>query len=113
MKRESPGERLMIYIDQTDQHGRHALYTEIVHRAKAAGLAALPSCRASKGSAPPATYTPPPVSTSSVMCRWWWSSSTPPERIEAFLPTVDELVADGLMVRQPVDMIIYRGGKAR
>jgi PII-like signaling protein len=36
-----------------------------------------------------------------------------PERIEAFLPTVDELVADGLMVRQPVDMIIYRGGKAR
>jgi uncharacterized protein len=31
------------------------------------------------------------------------------ERIDAFLPVLDELVGDGLVCREPVEILRYRG----
>jgi PII-like signaling protein len=41
MKLEGSGERLTIFVGETDQHGHRPLYTEIVERAQQAGLAGL------------------------------------------------------------------------
>jgi PII-like signaling protein len=41
MKLEGSGERLTIFVGETDQHGHRSLYTEIVERAQPAGLASL------------------------------------------------------------------------
>jgi PII-like signaling protein len=31
------------------------------------------------------------------------------ERIDAFLPTLDELITEGLVVREDIDIVSYRG----
>jgi protein CrcB len=49
MKLEGPGERLTIFIGETDQHQHKPLYTEIVHRAHAAGLAGATVLRGLEG----------------------------------------------------------------
>jgi PII-like signaling protein len=35
-----------------------------------------------------------------------------PERIDAFLPALDELITEGLLVREPVEIVAYLGRTA-
>jgi PII-like signaling protein len=67
MRLQGPAKRLTILVGETDQWRHRPLYTEIVHRARAA------------------------------------------ERISAFLPQLDELISEGLVVIDDVEVIAYRG----
>ncbi|MCA1845462.1 MAG: DUF190 domain-containing protein [Actinobacteria bacterium] len=103
------GEMLTIFIGETDRHGRQPLYTEIVSRARQVGLAGATVLRGAEGFGATAL-----VHRSHA---FGLSEDLPvvvvivdePERIEAFMPVVDELVTEGLVVREGLEVLVYRG----
>jgi PII-like signaling protein len=112
MKLEGPGERLSIFIGESDQHDHRPLYTEIVHRAHDAGLAGATVVRGFEGFGASSR-----IHTSRILRL---SEDLPvvviivdqPERIDAFLPALDELITEGLVVREYVEIVKYVGRPA-
>jgi uncharacterized protein len=112
MKLEGPGERLTIYIGETDQHHHRPLYTEIVERAQQAGLAGATVVRGMEGFGASSH-----IHTTRILRL---SEDLPvvivivdtPDRINAFLPQLDDLITEGLIVREPIDIVVYRGRDA-
>jgi uncharacterized protein len=109
MRLEGRGERLTIFVGETDQHAHRPLYTEIVERAHAAGLAGATVLRGIEGfGASSHIHTTRilrlsedlPVVIVIVDAR---------ERIDAFLPELDGLITEGLVVREEIDIVAYRG----
>lgn len=109
MRLEGRGERLTIFVGETDQHEHRPLYTEIVERAHAAGLAGATVLRGIEGfGASSHIHTTRilrlsedlPVVIVIVDAR---------ERIEEFLPQLDVLITEGLVVREEIDIVAYRG----
>jgi PII-like signaling protein len=105
------GEMLTVFVGETDKHGRQPVYTEIVSRARRAGLAGATVLRGAEG-----------FGTSAHLHRthaFALSEEKPvvivivdePERIEAFMPVIEELVTEGLVMRERVEVLVYRGGK--
>lgn len=109
MRLEGPGERLTIFVGETDQHAHKPLYTEIVHCAHAAGLAGATVIRGLEGYGASRH-----IHTTRILSL---SDDLPvvivivdrPDRIDAFLPTLDELITEGLVVREPVEIVKYVG----
>lgn len=109
MKLEGPATRLTVFIGEADQHHHRPLSTEIVHRAHAAGLAGATVMRGIEGYGRSSR-----VHTSRMISL---SGDLPiavvivdaPERIEAFLPELDELITEGLVIRDEVHVVSYRG----
>jgi hypothetical protein len=112
MKLEGPGDRLTIYIGETDQHHHRPLYTEIVERAQQAGLAGATVVRGMEGFGASSH-----IHTTRILRL---SEDLPvvivivdiPERIDAFLPQLDELITEGLIVREQIEIVVYRGRDA-
>jgi PII-like signaling protein len=112
MKLEGPGERLTIYIGETDQHHHRPLYTEIVERAQQAGLAGATVVRGMEGFGASSH-----IHTTRILRL---SEDLPvvivivdiAERIDAFLPQLDELITEGLIVREDIEIVVYRGRDA-
>jgi hypothetical protein len=110
MRLEGPGERLTIFIGETDQHHRKPLYTEIVHRAHAARLAGATVVRGLEGYGASRH-----IHTTRILSL---SEDLPvivvivdkPERIDAFLPELDNPITEGLVVRRPALRRRFRGG---
>jgi len=109
MRLEGRGERLTIFVGETDQHEHRPLYTEIVERAHAAGLAGATVLRGIEGfGASSHIHTTRilrlsedlPVVIVIVDAR---------DRIEEFLPQLDGLITEGLVVREEIDIVAYRG----
>ena len=109
MKIEGPGTRLTIHLGESDQHKHRPLYHEIVQRAREAGLAGATVMRGIEGFG---------ASTRLHTARLLTLSEDLPvviiivdrtDRIESFLPTLDELIGEGLVVREEVEIILYRG----
>jgi PII-like signaling protein len=109
MKLEGPGERLTIFIGESDQHGHRPLYTEIVERAHDSGLAGATVVRGFEGFGASSR-----IHTARILRM---SEDLPviviivdrPERIDAFLPTLDELINEGLVVREHIEIVKYVG----
>jgi PII-like signaling protein len=107
MKRRGPAKRLMIFVGETDQWHHKPIYTEIVHRAHHAGLAGASVLRGIEGYGASQH-----VHTSRILSL---SQDLPVvviivdavERIQAFLPQLDELITEGLVVLDDVDVIKY------
>jgi len=109
MKLEGPGERLTIFIGESDQHGHKPLYTEIVERAHDAGLAGATVVRGFEGFGASSR-----IHTARILRM---TEDLPVvviivdrvDRIDAFLPTLDELITEGLVVRENVEIVKYAG----
>jgi len=109
MKIEGPAVRLTIFIGEDDMWHHKPLYHEIVHRARAAGLAGASVLRGIEGYGASSR-----VHTTRLLSL---SQDLPiavvivdqDERIRAFLPHLDELVAEGLVIVDPVEVIRYVG----
>jgi PII-like signaling protein len=109
MKLEGTATRLTIFIGEADQHGHRPLSTEIVHRAHAAGLAGATVMRGIEGFGRSSR-----VHTSRII---GLSNDLPvavvivdaSDRIEAFLPQLDELISEGLVIQDEVHVVSYRG----
>ncbi len=109
MKLEGQAVRLTIFIGDADQWHHRPLYSEIVHRAHAAGLAGATVLRGMEGFGASAH-----IHTSRLLSL---SEDLPlavvlvdvAEKIEAFLPRLDEIVTEGLVIIDPVQVIKYVG----
>lgn len=109
MRLSGPARRLTVFIGEDDQWHHKPLYTEIVHRARAAGLAGASVFRGLEGYGASSR-----IHTTRILSL---SQDLPlavvivdsAERIEQFLPQLDELVSEGLVILDDVDVIRYVG----
>jgi len=106
---QGPALRLTIFVGENDLWHHKALYTEIVHRAHRMGLAGASVIRGIEGyGASSRIHTQRllslaedlPVAVIIVDVE---------ERIRPFLPLLDELVTEGLVMLDPVEVIRYVG----
>jgi PII-like signaling protein len=117
MKLQGPATRLTIFVGETDQWHHKPLSTEIVHRAHAAGLAGATVIRGIEGyGASTRVHTSRLVSLSEELPIAVIIVDSQ-QHIEAFLPQLDELIDEGLVIIDPVEVIKYVGkrneGKAQ
>lgn len=109
MKLEGPAVRLTIFVGEADQWHHRPLSSEIVHRAHVAGLAGATVMRGIEGyGASSLVHTARLVSLSSDLPVAVVIVDSA-ERIDAFVPVLDEIVAEGLVIRDEVHVVAYRG----
>jgi PII-like signaling protein len=109
MRTAGAAERLTIFVGESDRHDHTPLYTEIVHRAHRAGLAGATVVRGIEGyGASNHVHTTRILRLSEDLPVVVIIIDTP-EHIAAFLPQLDELIGEGLVVREPVDVVKYVG----
>lgn len=113
MKLEGRQQRLTIYIGESDRHGHTPLATEIVQRAHAAGIAGASVFRGVEGyGASNHIHTTRILSLSHDLPMAIVIVDRP-ERIAAFLPQLDQLVTEGLVVLEDVEVVKYVGRNPR
>jgi uncharacterized protein len=101
--------RLTVFVGESDQYRHHTVYAEIVHRAHKSGLAGASVYRGIEGFGASSR-----IHTSRLLSL---SEDLPvaivivddAERIDAFLPQLDELVTEGLVILDDVEVIRYVG----
>lgn len=109
MKLQGPAMRLTIFVGESDQWHHRPVYTEVVHRAHAAGLAGASVMRGIEGfGATSRVHTTRLLSLSEDLPVVIVIVDTE-QRIEAFLPELDELITQGLVILDPVRVIKYVG----
>lgn len=109
MRLHGPALRLTIFIGETDQYQHHMLYHEIVSRAKEAGLAGASVFRGIEGYGATSI-----VHTTRILSM---AEDLPlaiviiddHERIRAFLPQLDDIVGEGLVILDDVEVYKYVG----
>jgi uncharacterized protein len=109
MKLEGHQKRLTIFVGESDHHGRTPLATEIVQRAHAAGLAGASVFRGIEGyGASNHIHTTRILSLSDDLPIAVVIVDTH-ERIQGFLPQLDELITEGLVIIDEVEVLKYVG----
>jgi PII-like signaling protein len=107
MTLQGPALRLTILIDEDDRFHHRPLYTEIVHRAHAAGLAGASVFHGIEGfGAGSRIHTSRLLSLSENLPALILIVDTR-EKIEAFLPQVEEMVTEGLILLDEVQVVRY------
>ena len=109
MKLAGPALRLTVFIGETDVWHHRPLYHEIVRRAHEAGLAGASVMRGIEGYGASSR-----IHTTRILSL---SDDLPvavvvvdaEEKIRAFLPQLDELITEGLVIIDPVEVIHYVG----
>jgi hypothetical protein len=101
--------RLTIFVGEDDTWHHKPLYTEIVHRAHTSGLAGASVFRGIEGyGASSRIHTSRLLSLSEDLPVAVVIIDTEP-KVRAFLPQLDELVTEGLVILDPVEVIRYVG----
>ncbi|WP_433732855.1 DUF190 domain-containing protein [Nocardia sp. CA-129566] len=101
--------RLTVFIGESDTWHHKPLFSEIVHRAHHAGLAGASVFRGVEGfGASSRVHTTRLLSLSEDLPVAIVVIDSA-DRIRAFLPQLDELVAEGLVILDPVEVIRYVG----
>ncbi|HEY7625515.1 MAG TPA: DUF190 domain-containing protein [Ilumatobacteraceae bacterium] len=109
MKLEGPQQRLTIYVGEADHHGHTPVATEIVRRAHAAGMAGASVFRGVEGyGASNHIHTTRMLSLSDDLPMAIVIVDRP-EAIAAFLPQLDELISEGLVVLEDIEVVKYIG----
>jgi PII-like signaling protein len=107
MTLRGPATRLTVFVKESDQWHHRPVYTEIVHRAHQAGLAGASVFRGIEGFGRSShIHTTRILSLSEDLPAAVIIVDTD-ERIRAFLPQVDELVSEGLVMVDQVEVIKY------
>jgi PII-like signaling protein len=109
MSLHGPAKRLTVFIGESDRYHHRPLYTEIVHRAHAAGLAGASVLRGIEGFGASST-----VHTARLLSL---SEDLPvvivivdeAERIERFALELDGLIVEGMVVIDEVHVVRYVG----
>lgn len=109
MKLQGPATRLTIFVGETDQWHHRPVYTEIVHRAHAAGIAGASVLRGIEGyGASQHVHTTRILSLSQDLPVAIIMVDSA-ERLREFLPQLDELILEGLVIIDDVEVITYVG----
>jgi PII-like signaling protein len=109
MTLKGPATRLTIMVGESDQAHHHPVYTEIVHRAHKAGLAGASVFRGVEGfGRSNHIHTTRLLSLSEDLPVAVVIVDTD-ERIRGFLPELDDLDLEGLVLLEPVEVHRYAG----
>jgi PII-like signaling protein len=106
---QGPAKRLTIFIGESDRWHRKPLYSEVVHRAHAAGMAGATVLRGVEGFG--ASHH---IHTSRILAL---SEDLPvaivivdtAERVEQFVPELHDLVSEGMVIIDDVTVVRYIG----
>ncbi|MGF7234948.1 MAG: DUF190 domain-containing protein [Frankia sp.] len=105
--------RVTIFVGESDVWAHRPLYSEIVHRAHKAGLAGATVLRGVEGyGASSIIHTQRMLSLSEDLPMVIVIVDTD-ARVRAFLPELDELVGEGIVILDEVEVIRYVGRPAR
>lgn len=113
MKSETSGKLLRIFVGESDRRGLQPLYTAIVEAARHAGLAGATVFKGIEGYGGHSIVHAARVFDLSSDLPILIEIVDSEERIRAFLPTLDELVKDGLVTLETVEIIAYRPGASK
>jgi PII-like signaling protein len=106
------GQLLRIYIGESDKHQGMPLYSWLVRRAREAGLAGATVLRGLEGFGASSRVHTAKILRLSTDLPLVVEIVDKDERIEAFLPLVDEAIQDGLVTLEKVKIRLYRGQKS-
>jgi PII-like signaling protein len=110
MRLSGPAQRLMIFLGESDTWHHRPLYAEVVRRAHQAGLAGASVFRGIEGfGAANHIHTHRILSLSEHLPVVVVIVDTA-DRIGAFLPELDEIISEGLVVVDDVEAVGYRDG---
>ena len=108
-KLEGGALRLTVFVGESDRWHHKSLYAEIVHRAHKAGLAGASAFRGIEGyGASSRIHTDGPLALSHD-CPVVIVIIDSTDRIQGFLPQLDDLVDEGAVIVAPVHAIRYGG----
>jgi uncharacterized protein len=113
MKSESAGKLLRIFIGESDRHGGQPLYTAIVERARRAGMSGATVFKGIEGFGGHSVVHAARIFDLSTDLPVLIEVVDTEEKIEAFIPVLDELVHEGLITMENVQVIRYKTGSPK
>ena len=106
------GSLLRIYVGESDKWEGRPLYEVIVHAAREAGLAGATVLRGVMGYGRHSRMHTAKILRSSEDLPVVIEIADAAEKVDAFLPTLDEIVLEGLVTVEKVRVLRYGGGHA-
>ena len=113
MKLEGSGKLLRIFIGESDRHGGQPLYTAIVERARREGLSGATVFKGIEGFGGHSVVHAARVFDLSTDLPVLIEIVDSEERIAAFIPVLDEMVHEGLITLETVEVIRYKSGSRK
>lgn len=113
MKSQSEGQLLRIFIGESDHWEGRPLYEAIVHRARELGLAGATVIRGLEGFGAHSRLHTTRILRLSEDLPVVVEIVDEAEKIEAFLPSLDEMVDEGMVTLEKVRVIAYRAPERR
>jgi uncharacterized protein len=102
------GSLLRIFIGESDRHGHHPLYEAIVLKARERGLAGATVLRGVMGFGKHSILHTAKILRLSEDLPMVVEIVDSAEKIEEFLPVLDEMINDGLVTLEPVRVLHYK-----
>ena len=102
------GYLLRIFIGESDRHGQHPLYEAIVLKARETGLAGATVVRGVMGFGKNSVIHTAKILRLSEDLPMVIEIVDRPDKLEAFLPALDEMITDGLVTLERVKVLHYK-----
>lgn len=109
MRLQGPAKRLTVFIGESDHYHHHSLTAEIVDRARRAGLAGCSVFRGTAGFGATGHIHSARLLSLSEDLPIAIIIIDSADRIDAFIPELDELITGGLVIVEDVEVIRYVG----
>jgi PII-like signaling protein len=113
MKTEGAGKLLRIFIGESDRWGHQPLYTAIVEAARKAGLSGATVFKGIEGYGGHSVVHAARIFDLSSDLPVLIEVVDSEERVRAFLPQLDDMVKEGLVTLETVEIIAYRAGEPK
>jgi uncharacterized protein len=113
MKSESVGKLLRIFIGESDRYGAQPLYTAIVERARRGGMSGATVFKGIEGFGGHSVVHAARIFDLSMDLPVLIEIVDTEEKIEAFIPVLDEMVHEGLITLETVQVIRYKSGSPK
>ena len=105
------GQLLRIFIGESDRHDGQPLYQWIVRKARKEGLAGATVLRGLEGFGARSRLHTAKILRLSTDLPVVIEIVDRPEKIEAFLPLIDDVILEGLATLEKIEVRFYRGGE--